>query len=191
MVHGPVFAVALLESAVCHSRWRSSFVEGSGCAIVLGLGGRFCSILRSRPSDDEANRAFKFYRNTDALELRQHLLHWRSLPCNLLLRRGRAMFQFAGSRASYSCDMDYLSSASEWLQRHAVHLLLRHGLSHIFANQVDLDQLKVQLRRHALRKCMTWHGQLTDIEISKDFLNQHAVRVFMTHTHLSGCDLAS
>eukprot|EP00892_Ulva_mutabilis_P006810 jgi/Ulvmu1/4500/UM002_0226.1 len=71
--------------------------------------------------------------------------------------------------------MEYLSSASEWLQRHVVHLLLRHGLSHIFANQVDLNQFQVQLRRHALRKCMTWHGQLVDIEISQDFLNQQAI----------------
>lgn len=71
--------------------------------------------------------------------------------------------------------MDYLSSASEWLQRHIVHLLLRHGLSHIFANQVDLDQFQVQLRQHSLRQCMTWHGKLVDIEISRDYLNQYAV----------------
>jgi hypothetical protein len=77
--------------------------------------------------------------------------------------------------------MDYFLStlsATEWLQRHAVHLLLRHGLSHVFASPLDLEQLKVQWGRHALNKSMTWFGKLSDLQLNAEYLNKHTVRCF-------------
>jgi hypothetical protein len=69
----------------------------------------------------------------------------------------------------------YIASSTEWLQQHAVHLLLRRNFAHFFENAVDLDQLKVQLRRHELHPCMKWTARLVNIRISKAALNKHLV----------------
>lgn len=71
--------------------------------------------------------------------------------------------------------MDFLS-ATEWLQRHAVHLLLRHGLSHFFASPVDLEQLKTQWGRSAASQSLSWFGKLSDLQLNARYLSQFTVR---------------
>jgi hypothetical protein len=81
------------------------------------------------------------------------------------------------SLQAMSAMLGYLSSSTEWLQQHIVHLLLRRNLSHFFEDPVDISQLKVQLGRHALHQGVEWKARLSDVRISKAALNSHLVRV--------------
>ena len=73
--------------------------------------------------------------------------------------------------------LGYLSSSTEWLQEHAVRLLLRKNGGHFFEDPADLDQIKVQLRQHELQQCMKWSARLTNTKISCATLNEHLVRL--------------
>lgn len=76
-----------------------------------------------------------------------------------------------------TCAMlGYITSSTEWLQQHAVHLLLRRNLAHLFEDPLDLDQLKVQLRRHQLQPCMEWTARLCNVRASRAVINKHLVR---------------
>lgn len=70
--------------------------------------------------------------------------------------------------------MDFLS-ATEWLQRHAVHILLRHGLSHLFDSPVDLEQLKMQWGRKPANQSLSWFGKLSDLKLNTQYLSKYTV----------------
>ena len=72
--------------------------------------------------------------------------------------------------------LGYITSSTEWLQQHAVHLLLRRNMAHLFEDPLDLDQLKVQLRRHQLHPCMEWTARLTNVRVSRAAIGEHLVR---------------
>lgn len=72
--------------------------------------------------------------------------------------------------------LEYLASSTEWLQQHAVHLLLRRKLAHLFENPVDLAQLRVQLRKHERHAGMQWSARLSNVQLSRAALSGHVVR---------------
>lgn len=72
--------------------------------------------------------------------------------------------------------LEYLASSTEWLQQHAVHLLLRRKLAHLFENPVDLAQLRVQLRKHERRAGMQWSARLSNVQLSRVALSRQLVR---------------
>lgn len=72
--------------------------------------------------------------------------------------------------------MDFLS-ATEWLQRHAAHVLLRHGMSHLFVSPVDLEQLKMQWGRSAANQSLSWFGELSDLQLNAQYLSKFTVRL--------------
>lgn len=72
----------------------------------------------------------------------------------------------------------YLSSATEWMQRKAVHLLLRKKLGEFFEDQFDLDQIQVQLRQHEQHGDLTWQAAVSHVKVSTAAIAKHLVRAF-------------
>lgn len=70
----------------------------------------------------------------------------------------------------------YLSSATEWMQRKAVHLLLRKKLGEFFEDQFDLDQIQVQLRQHEQHGDLTWQAAVSHVKVSTAAIAKHLVR---------------
>ena len=71
----------------------------------------------------------------------------------------------------------YLNSATEWLQRKALHYMLQSKLREFFEDDFDLEQLEVQLKQHEQHGDLTWRGVLTDVRISTHTLSKHLVRL--------------
>jgi hypothetical protein len=73
--------------------------------------------------------------------------------------------------------LEYIASSTEWLQQHAMHLLLRHNFAHLFEDPEDLGQLRVQLGKHKLQSGTRWMGtaRLTNVRLSTAALSKHLV----------------
>jgi hypothetical protein len=72
--------------------------------------------------------------------------------------------------------LDYLASSTEWLQQHAVHLLLRRNFAHLFEDPLDFAQLQVQLGRHELHAGMRWTARINNVRLSTAVLSEYLVR---------------
>ena len=60
-----------------------------------------------------------------------------------------------------------MASASDWALRRLLKVLLKRNLKHVFATEVDVEQLRVSLGTGAL--------ELSDVLISPEWLAEHAV----------------
>jgi hypothetical protein len=84
--------------------------------------------------------------------------------------------------------LDFLASSTEWLQQHAVHLLLRRNFAHLFEDPLDFAQLQVQLGRHEMHAGMRWTARINNVRISTAALSDYLVR---TRSSIFPANLAS
>jgi hypothetical protein len=74
-------------------------------------------------------------------------------------------------------------SATESLQRSVLHMLLRHRLSHLFANPVNLEQFEMQWSRKSSSQSLSWFGKLSDLELNSEYLSSCTVWPSRLHVH--------